>query len=437
MATPILLGSSFMLAQDGGLQASLTIGQRFEHVDESGFDEPRDEGTRSLTTLAFGLSSSTRYQSLSFNVDTSLERNFSNSAGFELEDPTVQLRYELETRNTALSFGGRYRQVEVDTAAFDEDPLVDDIETGTGSRENLDLTTELIFGRNSPATTTLTHTYERLRFSDTTNPDLNDSDLHVLDAQLNLALSSETAVNAFATWRDRDEAGLGANDFRSYRVGVGAQVTLSDVTTASASLFYNDIETTESGRRDGVGYALGLTYQRPNGATRLNFSEDDTVNGKQRQLTVGRSLAFANGDIDLSLGVSKTDGSSAQYLANLSLGYEINRISSLNLSLNQSSSINDNDDETINTRFNLNYSRELTPLQRISLGLQYVDRNVLGTVDEDQQSIRLNLNHNYQLANDWALVSGISRSSVRIDGAPNRDTNRIFTGIQKTFAFRP
>ena len=437
VAAPILLGSSYILAQDGGLQASLTLGQRFEHVDESGFATPRDDGTRSITTLVFGLSSATRYQRLSFNVDTGLQRNFSNSDGFELEDPTVRLSYGLEARNSALDFDLRYREIDVDSAAFDEDPLIDDIETGTGTRENLDFSTQLTFGRNSPATTTLSHSYERVRFSDTVDPTLNDSDLHVIDAQLNLALSSDASVNAFATWRDRDEDGLGANDLRSYRVGVGASATLSDVTTASASLFYNDIETTESGRREGFGYSLGLTYQRPNGAVRLSFNEDDTVNGKRRQLTVGRSLALPSGDIDLSLGVTKTDGLSAQYLANLSVNYEINRISRLGLSLQQSSSVDDGDDETINTRLSLNYNRDLTPLQRLGLELQYVDQNVLGTVGEDQESIRLNLNHSYQLANDWSLVSGYSYSSVRPDGEPNRNTNRIFTGIQKTFAFRP
>lgn len=426
---------------DGGFSVNLTVGQRLESVEETGRTTPEDEGVRSLTTFDLGIRSQTRKQSLTFGLNGNITRNFSRSESFEIDEPSAQLNYAISSRNSAFTVGANYRRVDVDDTAFEESLLpdgtivVDDTDTGDGKRETFNLNTGLTFGTNSRVTTRINHTYGRTEFSGTTGT--NDTTVQELSARSTLILSDETNINVSASRRVTDEEGVDANDRVVQQASIGVDHAFDQVLRLSASLSYSINDTTNNGRTEGLGYNLGLSRALDNGAVSVNLSESVTVNGTRRQLTLGRTMETRLGDLSFSVGATKTDGFSARPLLNLSLDYELDPTSSLRVSLSQSASVSSSDAEIIRTSLNANYSRDLTERASLSAGLQLVEQNALGDGATDQQSLQLNLSHNYALGADWGLVSGYQYRNIRREGQVDRKTNTIFLGLEKSFAFRP
>ena len=249
------------------------------------------------------------------------------------------------------------------------------------------------------------------------------------------------SVNVFASHKEVDAETVGANDRTTRRAGIGGSYDISPTLTATAEISYDKIETNDNAgtitSTDGIGYSLGLTRELGNGALNFNFSENETVNGKHRQASIGRKTTFKRGTLSYSLGVTKTDGLSIQPLANLDVDYELDKNSSLKVTLSQESTVNDDDETTINSRLGLTYARKLNALSSLTAGLQVIDRNTFTTGGEDQTSVRLNLSHRYDVGGDRDLVSGYSYTKTKRDTQSNRKTSTLFIGLEKAFDFRP
>jgi predicted porin len=424
----------------GGTTVTFGIGQRLEYIEEEGFSgASSDEGLRSLTSISFGIVSETRSQGLSFGVSTGVAQNLTNGGSTEFESTRVSLDYRVSNRNTELTFGGFYLRDEVDDLAFDTSLADDTINTGIGQREVFNLTTGLTVGRDGPITGTLTHVFEKSEYSDTTDPSLNDSHTQSVEGRLSFQLAPNLEAYVFGNWSDLDEQGLGSTDRETSRLGIGATYEVTPATTLTGEVAYSTEESRGAvvDQSEGLNYAFSLAHARPNGEISVRFSEDDTLNGKRRQLMAGRSYVLRRGELSFSLGATKTDGFGAQPIASLSFNYEIDRNSDIEISLEQSAGIDSANSEVINTRLNVEYERSLTSLSQISAGLSLVEEDVLTAGGIDRRSIRFNVSHAYQLGGDWDLVSGFSHSSVREDAQPTRKRNTLFLGIQKSFSYRP
>lgn len=441
LGAPLFMTGGFLWAQDadGGLSTTLDISQRFEHIEEEGFTGASDEGVRSLTTLSFGLSSETRTQSLAFGLSTGIAQNLTNGGSTEFEGTQASLDYRISNRNTQLTIGAQYRRDETDDLAFDTSLEDDDITTGEGQREVFTLTTGIEVGRDGPLRGTFTHVFEKSEFSDTLDPTLNDSHRQRVNARLEFDLATNLTASVFGSWSDLDEQGAGATDRKTSRIGIGAAYEITSATTLTGEIAYSEEESRGMtvAETDGLNYAFTLAHRRPNGQITIDFSEADTLNGKRRQATLGRSYDLRRGEFSFSLGATKTDGFGAQLLANLNLDYELDRNNRLSIGLSQTGDINDDNNEVLNTRLNMSYTRALSSLSEISANVAYIDENELGMGATDQNSIRFGLNHSYKLGQDWDLVSGYEYSSVRQDGVVDRDRSRLFVGVQKGFAWRP
>lgn len=443
IAGPIFACPVALLAQEaetGGATFTFEVGQRLEYVEEEGFTGvTRDEGMRSLTSLGFGISSETRNQALAFGVSTGVAQNLTNGGPTEFESTRVSLDYRLSNRTAELTFGGFYVRDEVDDLAFDPSLDEDTITTGIGQREVFNLTTDLTVGRDGPVTGTLTHVFEKSEFSDTTDPSLNDSLTQRIEGRLGFRVAPNLETYIFGNLSKVDEQGLGATDRDTSRVGIGATYEATPATTLTAEIAYSKEETGGAivDATDGMNYAFSIAHERPNGEISVRFSEEDTFNGKRRELMVGRAYTLRRGELSFAVGATKTGGLGARPIGSLQFDYEIDRNSDIEISFEQSGGIDSANSEVVNTRLNMEYVRELTPQSQISAGLSLVDENVLAVGGIDRRSVRFDLSHAYQLGGDWDLVSGFSHSSVREDVLPIRKRNTLFIGIQKSFAYRP
>lgn len=431
--------ASGVFAQDaGGFIQTFTISQRLENIDEDGFTGADASGLRSLTSLGYGISSETRTQRIALGLSSGLAFDLSGETDPTFEDSLATFDYARSSRNTALTFGVRYRRDDVDDLLFDETLVDDDIETGEGQREVLTVNSGLIFGQASRVTGTINHTFETSIFSDTLDPSLNDSDTQTADARLSFQISDVLTADVFATYSTVDEQGADATDRETLEIGTSASYTISPVTTLMAEVSYIEEESRGATdlQTDGFNYALSLTRLRPNGEISLGYTQVEALTGTRRQIRAGHELGFARGTLAYALGVSETDGFEPQLLANLAFSYQTDRISTVSITLGQEGTINGDDEEVVDTRLSLAYARDLTALSQVEVGFDMIDEDVLETDGTDQRTMRFDISFEYELGRDWGLVSGYEYSVVRRDGEDDRSRETVFIGLERSFGSR-
>lgn len=426
---------------DPGLEATLGLSQRVENVEESGFDRPRREGLRSVTALDFGLSSETRTQRLVFGASTDLIWNSEATDEFDVENPSYSLGYGLESRRSALDVAASFRSTDVDRNIFipaedgDEDPgeFIDD----RGTIDRLSLRTTLTLGREGPVGLVLSHGYTERTFSGTTESELRDSTTQSLSARASFVLSPVATVGLSASYRDFSQSGVGGNSRTNRNVGIDGQYRVSKVTTVTAGLSHQRIESTTAPTRDGLGLSFGVRHERPNGVLGFALSRDQSVNGDRTEASVSRSYVFPRGQLSASVGLSRTGDLDVQAVGSASLNYQLGELSQLTLSLSQRAATAADNTETVLTRFSVGVSQELTAQSSLSANLQLVSRDEVGAGGIDRSSVRAGLTYRQALTDDWNLVSGYERTLNRNDARADRTTDTVFFGLQRNFSFRP
>lgn len=426
-----------ILAQDG-LVATFGVTQQLEYVGEQGFSTPQDEGLRAVTGLSFGLSSQNSNQQFDFGLTGGLVLSDQNSS-FDIENPSARLLYGISSRDTALTFNANYRRADVDQSNFFEDNIFLDptVFSDEGTRTVASLRTGLELGRTAPVSYSFNHIYAQTSYDDTLDPALRDNTTQGLDGRVNFRLNGAVSTYVFASWREIDEDGINANDSTTTRYGVGGSFQVSPVLSLTTELNYSDSETTNSGVTSGLGYSLGLLRDLPNGSLGGSISATETINGTRTQARISRAMEFKRGSATFGIGASRTAGLSTEPLVEAALNFAISEVSNIGVNLSQASSISTNDQETINTRLGINYSRELTALSSISGGIQYAEQDVLVPGGIDQSSISANLTYRHDVGQDWDLISGYRYTSSRRDDRADRDSSTVFLGLEKTFSFRP
>ncbi len=450
VSTLVVVSATGLIAQEaGGLSLTVSVEQALSYSNEKGnTDTTVIEGGQSLTRLGFNLSSATRNQTFSFTGNGDLRYGASVSSGadrFEVEDPRLGLSYGLESRAAAFGLSASYRRSDIDDAAFsvlDTDGTVIEEITGQGERTDSSVNATLRFGEeDGPWRVNLSFGVARKDYSGTTDPDLVDTETLTAGARWTVQLTPTAEAFAFANISQREAAGPGASDRDSTDIGVGGSFEINQSTRATAQLSYSQIETDDNlgsiTENDGFNYSLALTRDMPNGAYEYRFSEENTVNGTRRNLSVARSYDLVRGDVNWSIGVSKSDGLDPQPLLGLGANFELSPSSTLALSLQQISSITDQNEESVNTRFNLNYTYDWTELSNLTAGLRVEQRNGKTAGIQDQTSARLSLSHDYELTEDWEIRSSYQYSRIEEDGAADRSSSSVSIGLRRVFSFRP
>ncbi len=447
LARGLLLSSAFFVSdthavfaqEAGGVNATFDFGQQLAYRQEEGSDVDDVSEFRSLTTLGFGISSETRNQRIAFDVSTGLALTEGDEDEAVFEGTQAVLDYALESPSTLLTFNTRYRRDQVDDLVFETTFVDDEVATGVGLREITTVTTGLTVGRESRVTGTFGYSFENSNFSDVLDPSLNDSDRQNATARVSFAITRTAVFDVFGEWGEVDERGVTATDRDTRRAGVGLEYVISPITTMRGEIAYSEEESRGDTieETDGFNYAFSLVRARPNGSINLNYTQADTLNGIRRQLTAGQDITLRRGALSYALGATKTDGFDAQLLANLTYSYDLDRNSSTDVTLSQIGTINSDDEEVVNTRLDMSYTRALSRVSEINTSIALVDENVLEDGAADQQSIRLDLSYDHAVGRDWMLSTGFELSSVRVDGEEDRNRNTVFIGLSRSYAYRP
>lgn len=439
---------------DTGLQATLDLSQRLEYENDDDNDvganaETEENGLQTVTRLDFSLQSVTRAQVLSFQAGTGIEYRFSGDDDFQVESPIIQLDYVRSSRDAQFSFGGLYQRTEVDESAFIEDPLTGDVELATsgGFRQNFELNTELSLRQTAPIGIELGHFYQRVRYSDTADPSLNESDFNAVDAALRFRFSPTLTSRLFVNASQRDEEGLEATDIDRYSVGVGTEYLVSPILFVTANVSYDSTEEEEIFETplgsipivesyEGLGLNFGVNRALPSGSVGLSAQRTQGINGTRNQFRINRGFEWTRTEFGLSVGATKTDGFSAQPLVSASFSRDVTQRSSLAAEISQTSQVSEDEEESVLTRADLDYNFVLTPVSSLNAGIELVRQKII-TDDRDEISARLDIAYRHALTRDWDFVSGMSFTTTQEDNGQSSESQRIFGGLERSFSFLP
>lgn len=434
-------------AQDqGGLVATIDIFQGVEITDNEDFVADPD-GTSAIaqTRLGFGLTSETRSERFSFQASGEFDFGFfAQQDGFDAEvnDPSVSLFYERRSARAAVTAQGSVSQSDVSSLTGDlSDPSSLVLDTGTRLRFSTALSAQS--GIDGPLTLGATLSYSGLDYSGTTNPTLVDETRRgialsfgaqvspVAELTGNLSFERFDADNAVDTQRDTTRASL------------GVIYAINPSLTADARIGTTRVETTEtvglarlSVIEDGPTFGFGLTRQLRDGQIEVDLDRSISSTGARDTLSLGRDIDLRNGQFAVSIGLSDSDGVDPSILLGLRYGNELPG-GILSFSLSQVAFTDDDSNQLVTTRATMGFARELNAVSDLSAGVSFSQNDYLTGTESDVERVTVSLTYSRALTDDWDLRAGVEHARRTTVGEPLVRENKVFFGIDRSFAFRP
>jgi hypothetical protein len=413
--------------------------------------EPAGTSVLSQTNLRATYDTRTRTERLTISGGVQLE--FGAYADEEIADPGLRspflrVGYQRQTRSAQLSLDAAYSVTDigrerVEFGDLDGDGAPEDLILDRGTRSVTRLGAALVLGRDGPATYSVELDYSERRYSDTTDPDLNDSLALSFDQGLSLALTRTTRLLFDLDYRERDEDD--AED--TFESNIAATVGLSHAwntgLTASARVGYSieEITRTRGGarateRQDAPVFSLSLAQQRPNGTVTASLSRNLGEQGTRTTLQFGRALELPRSSLDATIGI--TGGQSDDELrlvGNLDYSRPTRR-GALTLRVSQQVT-SDEESDILSTTANLGYRHELSRLSQVSLSLGLAATDAVDPDETDRQRTSLQVAYSRRLTEDWNVNLGLRHSTSRESGLDPIIENAVFATVSRRFDLLP
>jgi hypothetical protein len=409
-------------------------------------NDPDDDESRLTTGLRFDVRSGTpQGQSFALSSDGDIQLD---EDGIGFERPGLSVDYRLANQSTALSFGASYRQQDVDGEFLFFDPLdptnVDFIEDD-GTRETLRVNAGLQTGLDARFGTDTQFNYTTRRFTDTSDPDLTDLDTWQISTELSFEVDPRITLRTSASYLETDEDDAENTDRRTTRAGIGADLVIDRLWSASVNLNYSSIETERDdglgGRiiteENGGGFSVGLDRQFRNGTLGFSLARQITANGPEDRFNVSRDREFSNGNtLTWSLGIVSFDNGDTSPIASLAYSRPTPR-GNFSIDLEQTTAVDSDDRSVLRTVLGVDYDQSINNTSSWSLNGSLASIDVVGSDDDDQLRAEIGLGYNHALTADWDLSTRLSHRVTYEGGDEDSSASVLSFSIERSFSFRP
>ena len=487
-------------AQDGpgGKSLRLTLGQSLEYSDNIDLvADPDNDTLRSSTRVGLVYSDITRTQDfrLSAGGDYYVDTDGERGPG----DLFARLAYALEGANSRLSFSADFARVDLEDAlsnlalippgvddltdplAGGEDPVAEIARIETGARIDSDYRFGFETGLQSPVGLRLNLAAQNRRYSQTTDPDLFDTDDRRLDALATFRIDPTVTARLAASARRYDAEDAEQTERREASLDAGVALRVTPILTVDVAAGYERIEVDRLGeatrRTEGARYTVAVDRDLPNGTVGLDFASVPTLNGRRNTLRADRAMDLPRGaTLAYGIGVTKTEGLSAEPLFSLAYGRPL-KLGSFGFEFSQEARTGEEDDDAvILSRLSATYATalsptvdwtvnaglsdvsarqpggedrrrvdlrtdlrgQITPVSSWSAGLTFSETETNeGLAGDRQRRYGVQLSYRRELAREWDMVARYQHTSILDTGAPDRRANAISLGLEKAFDFRP
>lgn len=418
--------------------------------DNYGLD-PVSAGNSTFLDQGFSLGyrSETETQSIGFSASTVLRFADLPDRDYDPDFDNLNLRldYALTGSDSRIGFQTSYNRVDIAFAdpLYDLDDTVDpitgqDLRTGEGRRESWGLSASIDTGLSSPLGFNLGLASRGRSYSGTTDQSLYGFRTDSIRAGVRMNVSPVTALNFGGSYSLYDADDRVETERRTSSVYTGINHAFSPVLNLNASLGFRQIETDRTvgdlhgtTTQDGMTVSLELGRALTDGRVGLSYNRDISTDGTRDTLRVSRSLDLAEGELDMSLGITKGDGDPG---AVGSLIYE-RPVWNGGISARVSHMIGSNFDgeEETRTSATLGWNTDLTPLTRAGLRISYLDLS--NDTDGDLRRLSVSASLAYELTRDWAVAGGYEYVEQRDEPEDTARENSVFLRLQRQFQFRP
>lgn len=416
----------------------LDVSQRLEWSDNAFFGFTPTDELQARTDLDFTWHRATGVDLFELGLGGALIYSTADVRPTGFQDPFFDLTLRRDVRHARAGVTYSYSEDQLDGLTV-TDPLVEDnfIVVDGGSRISERFAIDGAVGVGGPLGAEFSLSRASQEFSGTTDADLRDQETDSFFGQVNLQINPVIEGRLFLRYTDRDEQGAAAIDRETRIFGTGLTYAITESLTADFTISHDRIEQTSVTNPvvDGLSYALNLVQERPNGAVVLDLSSRVTENDRRDLVQLRRTLDLKRGSLAFSGGLSRTAGFSTRVLFGLDYVAELPR-GRFSVSLSQTPATGSNNEERINTNFEMGYTQDLDSVSRISANLGLRQTNELGAFAVDEERLDIGLTYRRDLAQDWDLIGSYSYIRASDDANPDRTQNKIFVGIEKTFAWQ-
>lgn len=454
----LALGTGPMLAQqgsspeDGGPVLTFGIGTTLSATDNYNLDPNNGEdATLFDTRLSFGYLNRRASDVFSLDVSGLLRANEPPGGSSVLDDRNVRLGYEREGVNSRLSFGADYNFASVDAfdpfddRFFEDDPLdPTDLTQDRGDREQFGTRFSFETGLDGPLGFLLEGRYRDQSFSDTTDPDLFDTEILNLSGTTRFTLSPVTEGRVVLRYEDYSAEDVPQTDRMTSSLNFGVTQALSPVSTLDVIVGIQEIETEETigGLRQtdtDTGFIGGLDFTRElaRGTIGTSFDVRESVNGRTATWLVSRAMPLPRGAIELSLGAASDVDDTILPVGSLTLTHEMKR-STLTASLERQVATSSRSEELRTTRASLEYRHAINSISDLgfSANLAELDR-AGGPAVNDTTRADLRATYSREITPDWRLSSGYEFRWRDEENVGSATSNRVFLTLEREFVLRP
>ncbi|MCX7645403.1 MAG: hypothetical protein N2Z62_08935 [Rhodobacteraceae bacterium] len=397
LSLALLAGAASLVAghapaqDEGGRRLVIGVENRIETGRNVGLRVPAEGSTTIASTgLSFGFSNVTPLDRLELSAGFALLLEDSpDTEGVEatVGRPFLTFGYTREVPDALFAVGLRARSGDI--VEFGD--VTDADEEGTLTEYGVNLRYE--FWRTAPASVSVEADYAVADYEDATDPDRVDSDT------LTLALGTRLRISPVLT-------GIGRLEFAREDEEGDAAV---DTVTATA----------------------GLEHALPNGlasATLTVVSGEEE--GTRYTFEVGRALDLPAGALSARIGVSASEEAGADLVGGLDWTQELPD-GSFGLSLERSVAFDD-DETTVDTSLDVDWTRSITPVSAIGLGFSY---EVSDAPSERVEQAEIGATYSRELTRDWRLDGGV-RYRVRNDADGHAESPSLFLSLGRSYEFR-
>lgn len=291
----------------GGKTLQLRLGQTLEYSDNIDlFPGTQESILRSSTSFGLRYNDITRRHQLQlrFSGDYEADKNVN-----QISDPFARLSYALQGDNTRLELNADYRRTDLDDISIPlslllpeqvlENQIIDDVaQIEAGLRTDVTYALGFETGLRSTVGFKLDLSARDRRYDEDQIFDLADSQTWNASAQTTFRIDPQTTARFVASAARFKAEDAEQSERAEHSFGAGVIFDLTSTSALDLFIGHRRIVLDRSGisgEEDGAVFAVGLTRGVPNGNIVVDFNSRPTLNGRDAEVKISRSMTLRGG----------------------------------------------------------------------------------------------------------------------------------------------
>jgi hypothetical protein len=420
-------------------------------VDSNEDLDETSAGTTTRTNLGatFGLLDETEVSRLALSIFTRAEWAESpddDEDGFDFRIPSGSLSYTRRGADSSLGLNARYffDRVDDDVLIFlDEDLNPVDLIVDGGDLRRLTLGANLSVGLSAPIGFDASVFYDNRDYIGTTDPDLFDRVSWGGNGALRFVLTDVATARLTAGYSRRDDDDIGETLTETVSYGGGLSYQIDQITSLNADISYTtidetifDVTTTEN---EGWGFDLGLQRQVRNGSVGASLSQVVDEASTRTVISFQRARDLPDGSLSYSLGYSiadEEDSTENGFVGSLDYRRDL-KTGGLSATASQQFVSDDDGEDTLVSRISVAYNQEINSVSSVGVSFGLGRSDEVGGSGDTTTRANVGVTYRHALTRDWDWVLGYEARYRLEEGGDPATGNRVFTGIDRSFTFRP